>query len=207
MFVRQTIQYVMKRLFLLVSLVACSFLIGNKGVAQSVKIGLKGGISVANQQYSGGNVSFTPDSKIRPHFGLFLNVKPIPQLGIQPELLFAGQGYGKSSGTFPEEGVNFNYLAVPIMLKYYPVGMVNIHAGPQLGFLIGGDSFNGVSVTEETKKAEVALCVGAEVFPIDMLGFSVRYVAGLSDIYDGANADQITVKNKTIQFSVLISLN
>lgn len=197
----------MKKLVILSCLAVVIFLNAHQGFSQSIRIGLKGGISSVNQKFVSDDLTYKPDGKVRPHLGVFANIKPNDQFGFQPELLFTVQGYGRNTVSFPEDGINFIYLTVPLMAKYYFGPLVNIHAGPQLGYIIGGDSINGVSVKEDANKAEVAFAFGVECYLIEKLGLSARYVAGLTNVYNGIGAEDLTVKNRSLQFSLLLPLN
>ena len=197
----------MKNLVILSCLAAVVFLNAHQSYSQSIRIGLKGGISSVNQKFVSDDITYKPNGKVRPHLGSFVNIKANDQFGFQPELLFTVQGYGRNNVSFPEEGINFIYLTVPLMAKYYFGPLVNVHGGPQFGYMIGGDSINGVSVKEDANKAEVAFAFGIECYLTEKLGLSARYVAGLTNVYNGVGAEYLTVKNRSLQFSLLLALN
>ena len=79
----------------------------NQGVAQSVKIGLKGGFSLVNQRFKGNMINYIPEGKLRPHGGVFIDIDISSQISIQPEILFAGQGYGETAGGIFENIIKF----------------------------------------------------------------------------------------------------
>lgn len=171
---------------------------------QQSGFGIKGGINLSNQKLSAQDISITPDVMVKPHFGVFYNTMISDQFSIQNEILYSSQSTGKLDLGFGDEGLTYNYLNLPIIFKYYPTEILNLHAGPQVGILLGGDEFNGVSVTDEANKLEFGFAFGTEIYLTETLGLSARYVFGLTDIYDSDGSDH--QKNRNIQFSLLVAL-
>ncbi len=157
--------------------------------------GIKGGINFVTQKFSGGGGSSTPDRAIKPHFGIVYNAMISNVVAIQPELQYSGHGF--------EPDVDYNYIALPVMVKYYIHEALNIHGGPELSYLVGGTKVNGVSVTDETTSINLALAIGLEIMASANVGFVGRYVGGITDIDDVSNEiDQIT---NNWQLSVLLT--
>lgn len=121
----------MKKLILTCSilfLACCSF-------AQGISGGIKAGLNLADQKFSGDG--FSIDTKVKPgvHVGGFLTVMFSEKLGLQPEVLFSMQG-AKFDSDFLDGQTNFNYLTVPVLVRYNISEMFSLHAGPQVGFLL-----------------------------------------------------------------------
>lgn len=183
----------------IVTLMYCS----QESFGQNSGFGIKGGINISNQKISGQGISITPDANIKPHFGIFYNTMVSEALAIQSEVLYSSQSTGKLDLGFGKDGITYNYLNIPMMLKYYPTGSLNLHAGPQLGILLSGDEYNGVSVIDEANKVELSFGFGLEIYLTQSLGLSGRYVLGMSDVYEEeGDAHQ---KNRNIQFSLLFA--
>jgi hypothetical protein len=71
------------------------------------------------------------------------------------------------------------------MLRYSPVKVFNLHAGPQFGMLLSAKQEcdgNSEDIKDGLKGLDFGLGIGAGVDLPMGLGFSARYVAGLSNI-------------------------
>ena len=186
----------MKKLFFTFSVIAFSAV----GVfAQGISGGLKAGVNFANQIYSGGGFSASADSRTGFHAGGYLNISFSDKFGIQPELLYSSQGSKLADIDFKTD-----YLTLPIMIKYNPAPIFNIHFGPQFGFLMSAKQDDD-DVKEFMKGLDLGAGLGAGVDLPMGLGLSARYVFGLSNISDDDQSDG-TVKNTALQFSVTYKL-
>jgi hypothetical protein len=127
-------------------------------------------------------------------------------LSLQPELLYSSVG-AKMNILGIKASSRLNYLSLPIMLRYNPQPIFNLHAGPQIGFLVSAkEELEGLSedAMDAYKQLDVGLGIGAGVeLPIG-IGFSARYVLGIANIADMSDADEIEGKftNNVFQISV-----
>jgi hypothetical protein len=156
--------------------------------------GVKAGLNLASINID--NAEATYDSRTGYHLGVFARAKS-DKIGFQPELLLFTQR-GKVThtgiGTATER---FTYLSIPLMLKFYPVGGLNIQMGPQFGILLDGerkvDDVFGTrtyDIKDSYKETDVSLSLGAGYdFPFG-LGMDFRYNIGLQDINDAADGDK-----------------
>jgi hypothetical protein len=170
--------------------------------AQGVSFGVKAGLNVANQKWDVPGFSLSPDARLGFHVGGFATIMFSENFGIQPELSFSTAGFKIEEGG--EKYVErWNYITLPVMVRYQPIEILNLHAGPQLGFLAGAKAeFDGESEDiEDTKGFELGLGAGIGVDLPMGLGFNARYVLGLTNIYDVGDADA-TIKNNVFQISV-----
>lgn len=191
----------MKKIFLSVSMVT---LLAAGAFAQGLSGGLKGGLNFAN--FSGDDASGT-DMKIAYHVGGYVNFAFSESLSLQPELLYNAVG---PKMTQDGVDVNFNasYVSLPVMLMY-SFGVVNIQAGPQVGFLtsakmkadIDGDSAE-LDVKDSMKGTDFGFNIGLGA-NFGKVNASARYCLGLSNIIDEEDAD---VKNSVIQLSLGLKL-
>jgi hypothetical protein len=194
------------RIFLLSILMTClSFAAFSQA---QVALGLKGGLNFSKIDPAAGTANI--DNATGFNAGIFALVK-VAMIGIQPEVLFSKQG---SEFTFDSENyeANFDYINVPILLKFYlPLGL-NIQAGPQFGFLTVADLKNTATSTtspDDVKnlfndKSDMAVAIGAGWDLPFGLTVDARYNIGLSDMTftpDGASSS-MSFKNKVIQLSV-----
>jgi hypothetical protein len=191
----------MKKLVLSLAIVAAAF---SYASAQGISGGVKAGLNLAN--LGGDDVE---DVDIRPsfHVGGYVNIGFTEKLSLQPELLFNSVGAKSSyedSGFKVEETLKLSYISVPVNLVY-SFGAINIHAGPQFGFLMSAKSeveVDGESDEEDVKDSFKGLDLGFGVglgANFGKFNASARYTLGLSNIVDADDAD---VKNNVIQLSV-----
>lgn len=185
----------MKKLFFTFSVITFSAM----GVfAQGVSGGLKGGVNFANQNYDGDFPS--PDSRTGFHAGLYLNVAFSEILSLQPEFLYNSVGAELNNTDFKTD-----YLSVPILIKFNPIPLFNIHAGPQFGFLMNA-KFDDDDVKDALKGMDIGLGVGAGVDLPMGLGVTARYVFGLSDINDTDDIVNSKITNRVFQVSATFRL-
>jgi len=158
-------------------------------------VGAKGGLNFANIDAS--NLGTTYDNRTGYHFGAFSLFK-FSKIGIQPEIIFSEQGSNVKNIDTGNAEANFSYINIPVILKLYLVGGLNLQAGPQFGFLSMAE-IDDNSVKDFVKSSDVSLGLGAGWdFPFG-LSLDLRYNLGLSDNNDGFNTDQL--KNQVWQVS------
>lgn len=178
------------------------------GQAQ-VAIGLKGGLNLSKLDISQGVSNV--DNRTGFHGGAFVLVK-LAMIGIQPEVLFSKQGSSYKVNTTSYEA-NYDYINVPIMLKFYLPAGLNLQAGPQFGFLSSSELINtatGVKDPQDaaklfSQKSDLAVSLGLGWDLPFGLTIDARYNLGLKDITVTPStnpADAVDFKNKVIQISL-----
>jgi len=177
----------MKKLFIAFSLL----LIGAVSYGQAeVAIGLKGGANFANISSSS---DVNTDGITSYHAGAYARIKLL-SFGIQPEVLISSQGTQVDG-----EDLTLDYVNVPVMVMFnLPLG-INLHAGPQFGFLTNAEGDDGTDIKDFYKNSDVSLGIGAGI-NLKKINFTARYLVGLSDITDVSGADEL--KNNVFQLSV-----
>ncbi len=173
--------------------IACLFLMMAAAGAfaqASVSLGLKGGLNFAKVDVS--SVSAAYNSKTGYHIGAFANFK-FTKLAIQPELIYSVQGADASAGN-----LELGYFNIPILLKFYLIGGLNLQAGPQFGFLTSATA-GGTDIKSLMKGSDTSIALGAG-FDISKFVIDARYNMGLSEIQDAAGA--AATKNQVFQLSV-----
>lgn len=182
-------------------------------------LGLKGGLNFASLNSVSTAASTTYDNRTGYHFGAYALVK-VTKIGIQPELLFSRQGQNFTINS-QNYSSSFDYITIPVMIKLYIAGGLNLQAGPQFGFLSSakGDLINvaskNVSATGQdlstfVKSSDVSLAVGAGWDLPFGLNITARYNIGLSDVnkYTGSNLPIVSslgtseAKSQVVQISV-----
>src|SRR5690606_29570118 len=130
---KTNLTFMKKSVLLFVAVVAFSA----ASYAQGVSFGVKAGVNIANQKYSVDGFSMSPDALIGLHVGGFVTAMFSEQIGLQPELLFNAVGSSIDFGGDEAIKQKLSYISVPVLLRYQPIEILNIHAGPQFGFLMG----------------------------------------------------------------------
>jgi opacity protein-like surface antigen len=174
--------------------------------AATWKWGVKGGVNVAN--ISGDDIDDT-SSRTGLAAGGFLAANYGGTLGSRIEALYIQKGAKQDveilSETY-EVTYKIDYLEFPILATAnFPAGekaMVNLFAGPTLGFVIGESvEVDGESEdTEDTESFEFGLVFGAGA-EFGMFVLDLRYGLGLSNIAKDSPSD---VKNQG--FAILAGL-
>ena len=167
-------------------------------------VGVEGGPNFANidtKSSPGANY----DNRTGFHGGAFALLK-FTKIGIQPEVLFSQQGtqFKFRDG---EGKANYNYFNIPVIVKLYTIGGLNLQVGPQFGFVAGGEEeiiTDGVKTTQEAKNilkgSDISAAIGIGWDLPFGLSIDGRYNWGLSDI--NKNSAQETIKNQVWQISL-----
>jgi hypothetical protein len=192
----------MKKIFFALTIIAFS---AGGLFAQGISGGLKVGANFANQKISDGDFDVTPDARTSLHVGVFATIMVSETFGVQPELIYNSVG-SKFELLGNELVQKLDYLTIPVMLRYQPVSVFHIHAGPQFGLLLSAKSeYDGDSqdTKDDYKGMDLGVGIGAGVDLPMGLGISARYVMGLSNIAESEDPDEDgTLKNNAIQLSV-----
>ena len=189
----------MNKFFLTLTIAA--FIVTSSQAQVGFRLGLKGGVNLSNIDRD-----ISTDNRTGYHVGAFATLK-ITKFAIQPEVLFSSQG--AINNVFNQElESTFNYVNVPVLLKFYIVKGLHIYAGPQIGFLTGGTQevtdLNG-NITEADPEDfisnnDFSLAFGAGWDLPFKLTVEARYNLGLSDINDIAGASE--VNSRVFQISL-----
>ncbi len=174
----------MKKVFL--SILFASLVIVGYSQAK-VELGLKGGVNMATLKGSAG------DNITAFHGGAYGLIK-ITKFGIQPEALFSKRG---------DDAVDLAYLDIPVMLKFYLAGGLNVQAGPQFGVLLNAEDEDGNDVSSFLEGSDISAAAGLGLDLPMGLNLTARYIVGLKDVNSGGGAE---FKANTFQFSVGYSL-
>jgi len=181
--------------------------------AQGLSLGIKGGMNMAN--VTGSDVNNT-DSYMGIAAGAYATIGLLPNIAIQPELLYSQKGFqtsGEILGYTYEQKSHINYMEIPVLAKISFGAIIKpyVLAGPYFATKLGVSSeytLNGVS-TSSTDDAGIAssdmgLTFGAGVQTPVKLSLEARYSMGLSSIDDSDwNLD---VKNSNISLMVGFAL-
>ncbi len=176
----------MKKIYfsLLISAIASSVTF-----SQSLSFGVRGGINIANVSTTVGALpvgvtvtTASTNSKTGFQFGGYLKIMTSEKFGIQPELIYSQMGASAPSGQ--TGSVDFNYLSIPVLLRYNVTENFSLQAGPQLGILLAANQSNGstsINVKDQTNGTDFG---GAFGIGLDFGKFNAgaRYYLGFSNL-------------------------
>ncbi|MFO7257145.1 MAG: porin family protein [Bacteroidota bacterium] len=164
-------------------------------VAQAqFSVGLKGGLNFANLDVS--DIPGTYDNRTGYHLGAFALLK-FAKFGIQPEIIYSEQGSKVKTPNLSNFESNFSYVNIPIIMKLYTIGGLNLQVGPQFGFLTSAE-WGDESIKDELKKSDFSVGLGVGWDAPFGLSLDARYNLGISDVSDVAEAQ---IKNQVWQIS------
>lgn len=166
---------------------------------EGIKFGVKAGINASN--FAGD----LQNNKMRNglHIGFVSEIIVSDQFSIQPELLYSAQGYkNETPGSFSKS--KFDYINLPILVKYYAVDKLSIEAGPQVGFLLNSvnRSNNGNTDINDQSTVDFGIDLGLGYELPSGVFFQGRYNLGITNANNAANADAFKYTNSVFQLSI-----
>jgi len=174
----------------LLTLFCCAFLLSIGAFSQvRLDIGIKGGLNFASVNTSS-TLAQDYSNRTGYHLGAYAMFK-FTKIAIQPEIVFSKQGQTYSVPSISNATSNFDYINIPIMIKFYLLEGLNLQAGPQFGFLASSSgyvantltgNYSVQSLSSLVKGSDISLGVGAGWDLIFGLNVTARYNIGLSDI-------------------------
>jgi len=184
----------MKRFFVLATVIMLALAISvsaEEAAKKGMSFGITGGLSMGN--WSGSDADPGPGftKKMRVGFagGVFADFALGESFALQPQLLYAQKGVKYDTAGVSETG-KFDYLEIPVLLKWVPVmdGKIQptIFAGPYLGLLMSA-KIEGFDVKDFYKGTDFGLTFGAGFGSKTTSGelfFDVRMDMGMSKIHD-----------------------
>lgn len=172
------------------------FLLPFTSNAQGIGIGIKAGANFANQNID--EPDFNNESITSFHGGAYLNIMFSEKFGITPEVLYTAQG-----SKLNEAELNTDYIAIPVMLRWKPISLISLQAGPQFSFLTNAERNDFENVKDQLENNDFGLAVGAGVHLPLGLNVGIRYVWGFSNISKATTQElPDNIKNRTFQLYV-----
>ena len=200
-----------KTAFLATALLATAAI--SSAQAQNIRFGLRAGANYSNLS---GNIKNedTYNNKVGFLGGVMLNVPLLADdlLSIQPEILYSQKGFENKPTEFSsvlgkqkrEGNVNYNYIDVPLLLKFKALGFV-AEAGPQYSYLLSSNNETKTTTTptvgsptvSETKdkndvsglnRNELGYLAGVGYEATNGLSLNLRYTGAFSDFVKSDNS-------------------
>lgn len=186
------------------------------------RIGIKGGLNLSTL-YTGDIDERDP--RIGFHAGLFTEIAVAEYVSLQPELLFSTKGNTYSydvdgpANIINVEGdaeISLSYIDLPVLAKVTIAEVINLHAGPYLGYLVDAntsldgdiaDEFDEDIDRDHFNKWDAGVALGAGV-DLNAVSIGVRYSWGLVEVADSEVAESVlgNSKNAVLQGYVAIGL-
>jgi len=188
----------MKKLALVI-LAGISFATANA----QFQFGAKGGLNFATITGSdAGNAS----TRVNVNLGVYARLPIAEKISLQPELVYSNQGASVNGGS-----IAYNYLNIPVLLRFYAGSGFSIYTGPQVGFLLGAHyktNGNSLNLKNLYNSGDFAWAVGmAYKIPATKLGIDARYNFGIANIEDREKTGHTgSIRNDVFQLGVTYTL-
>lgn len=155
--------------------------------AQDFSYGALGGISISNIT---GDATSGNSSKLSFSLGGFLEYQFNDKFGVQPELRYINVG-AKSKMYGQKVNLNYSYIALPIVGKYYINDKFSANFGPQVAFNIGAKAkADGESESlDDVSGVDFGLLIGGGYNITEKIFVDLRYNFGLSNINSEGGGD------------------
>ena len=185
-----------------VLMVAVALIMAAPAQAQLIKFGVKGGMNFSELDLNKKDVKAVTESSTGFFIGPMAEITlPIIGLGVDGALMYSQRNAEYDGETVKQQG-----LEIPVNLKY-TIGLgsllgVYIAAGPDFFFNFKDIDLKNIE-NEDSKKAQVALNLGAGLKLLKKLQVGVTYQIPMGDSFEWKDAGKaITAKSKTWQASI-----
>ncbi len=168
-----------------------------------LKFGLKAGINSSHMDFSKGS----PPSDIKTSWGTGLNlglVMVVPVAGkfsLQQEYMYSQMNSREKDS---DTAYQFDYISLPLFLRYQLLKKVFLLTGPQFDLLINSKrKENGSSsdITHDTEERSVGITSGIEFQVVNSLSISAKYMKGFNHIGIGQRSEIQEFKFEMFQLS------
>ena len=193
-----------------------------------VVLGLQAGVSAQSFHLGvtvGDNLSKINSTSFNTAFksgflaGAYAQIRFGEHWGLQPEVLFV-QTQTKTDSNFNQiysgvvadpttlKDVKLNYLAIPVLLTYRILKIIDLQAGPQFGVLMNNNKTLLENGQNAFKGSDVTILAGAEVHILRLRVYA-RYgwgVGNINNISSSTVTSSDTWKNQSIQLGLGINI-
>ena len=216
----------MKNLFLSALLLVCTIGMAqtmpkSKSSYKPISYGIKAGLNLSRLT-DFGNSTGTTSTRNSINVGAYMKYKFSDVFAFQPELLYTTQGMilnQVNSNANYKLTYKLDYIAIPLMIKFYPAKFYNLEIGPQVAFNIKKDvevKGDGQTVTldlddlfqmngadAKTNIVDVAMNIGTSYEFSNGINFNFRYSYGLTKVFTGSDVVDSNGKPEKVKNSVL----
>jgi long-subunit fatty acid transport protein len=177
--------------------------IASASFAQNLTGGVKIGLNSSNIRYVSDEGTYKANARLSGHLGVYAVYMFKGNMGFQPEFVISGEGTKNENGNNPDIKVALTYINIPLLLRFNVIDKLNLHTGPQIGFLVSAKNKydgNTTDVKDNMKGVNLSWGFGAGYELPKNLNVSLRYNLGLSRIDDSENDNKAKVS--TFQISL-----
>ncbi|WP_299365014.1 porin family protein [Winogradskyella sp.] len=168
-------------------------------IAQEHPFGIKAGGNISNLAGDGiGDLS----PLVNFQAGFYMEIVLTKDVKVQPELLFTVYGFKQNEGDNPN--VRLNYVALPVIAKYFVSKQISFDAGPQVGLLVTAKNGTGsmADVKSDFFDRDFGINVGASYAISNKVSSSLRYYMGLTDVTTADTNNQNRAFQLAFQFKI-----
>ena len=185
----------MKKLLLL-TLIICHFLVAKA----QIHFGIRAGYNLSSIISSGVLVIDTQQAKSGFNAGIFSSIPLCNHFSVQPEISYSEQG-SKSNDSLAR--TSYNYLNVPVSIKYQHRSGIFLQTGPQIGSLLNS-KYKSQTYSQDLKSVSKStdfswVFVAGYKLSTMNLGIDVRYNYGLTNM---TTYTDLTAKNSVLQIDL-----
>jgi hypothetical protein len=151
--------------------------------------GFKAGINVASQYSPGSEDVFDVKSMTGINAGGYYSYFLNRVIAVQAELSVSVKGSHWKENNYPDEAKDIlTYFDLPLLIRYQPLNLFNVHAGPQVSYLAKAMQYDyktGLkgSIEDYYRPLDFSLVFGVEANLPKNIDLTVRYVRGLISVY------------------------
>jgi hypothetical protein len=152
--------------------------------------GIRAGAIIASQYSPGSKGVFDVKNIIGINAGGYYSYFLNRVIGVQAELSLSGKGshWIEYNYSHKEAKDILTYFDLPLLLKYQPVNLISIHAGPQVSYLARAMQYDYStrlkgSVEDYYKSFDFGMVFGVEANLPYNIDLTIRYVRGLISVY------------------------
>jgi len=192
----------MKKYSIIKTLVLLSFCVFFM-TSVKAQVGFRAGVLISKQDFehleNGGDV----ESKLGADLAFVFDIPSDNAVTFSPEIhwLQKGTKISNINGSVGESSRTFNYLEIPLMVKFhFGEGDTKffLMGGPSLGYLLNGTDKDHDGQTNDIdldfyKRTEYGAHIGGGI-AVGPVRFDLRYVLGLSNIFD--DDTEVTITNR-----------
>ncbi len=169
-----------------------------------IRFGVKAGLNMAavsTSETPGVSYSMKADF----YAGALLAIPITEKLSLQPEALYSGQGSGIKADSVNGK-YNFQYINVPVLIKYKIINILAVETGPQFGLLVGAkakaDGGASTDIKDQLKTSDFGWTLGLSLLLPMHFGVDARYNLGLTNFLKNSEDASGSIKNGVLQVGV-----